>query len=132
MIPRRSAFTLVDLLVVVVLVSILAGLAMARFWETRQHAHVASVKWELRNALPRAEAYFVEHGSYEGLTLVSRTPQVLVEVMQAGPVSYRLRGAHALVPGVACLVEGGALADGADAGTMAVGCGSVTQQADEP
>jgi hypothetical protein len=55
-----------------------------------------------------------------------------MEVLEAGPVSYRLRGAHAHVPGVACLVEGGALADGADAGTLAVVCGSVTQQADEP
>jgi Tfp pilus assembly protein PilE len=132
MTPRRSASTLVELLIAVVLVAILAGLAVARFWGTRQQAFVASVKWELRNALPRAEAYFVEHGSSEGLTLVSRTPRILMEVLEAGPVSYRLRGAHAHVPGVACLVEGGALADGADAGTLAVVCGSVTQQADEP
>lgn len=132
MTPRRSASTLVELLIAVVLVAILAGLAVARFWGTRQQAFVASVKWELRNALPRAEAYFVEHGSSEGLTLVSRTPRILMEVLEAGPVSYRLRGAHAHVPGVACLVEGGALVDGADAGTMAVRCGSVTQQADEP
>jgi prepilin-type N-terminal cleavage/methylation domain-containing protein len=132
MMPRRSAFTLVELLITVVLVAILAGLVVARFWETRQLAFVASVKWELRNALPRAEAYFVEHGSYEGLVLPSRTPEVQLEVLQAGPVSYRLRWAHTQASGVSCQVEGGALADGADAGQMVVGCGSVAEGVDAP
>jgi prepilin-type N-terminal cleavage/methylation domain-containing protein len=132
MMPRRSAFTLVELLITVVLVSILTGLVVARFWQTRQMAFVASVKWELRNALPRAEAHFLEHGSNEGLTLASRTPEVLLEVLQAGSVSYRVRGTHTQASGVTCLVEGGALADGADAGPMVVGCGSVTEGTDAP
>ncbi len=119
---RPLGFTLIELLIVVVIVAIVAGLAMARYWESRRSVYVASIKWELRNALPRAEAHFEETGSYAGLALISQTSGVTVQVVEAGPTSYRLRGVHAQATGAACEVEGGALADGPASNGFAVSC----------
>lgn len=119
---RPLGFTLIELLIVVVLVAIMAGLAMSRYWQTRQSVHVASIKWELRNALPRAEAHYLEHGSYAGLALTAQTPGVTVQVLEAGGSSYRLRGVHAQAAGAACEVEGGALADAPASNGFAVSC----------
>jgi prepilin-type N-terminal cleavage/methylation domain-containing protein len=119
---RTPGFTVVELLIVVVLVAIMAGLAVARHWESRRVVHVTSIKWELRNALPRAEAHFMEHGSYAGLVVNAQTPGVTLQVLEAGPTSYRLRGEHAQAVGAVCEVSGGALADGLADGGFAIGC----------
>ena len=119
---RPLGFTLIELLIAMVLVAIMAGLVMSRYWESRRSVYVASIKWELRNALPRAEAHYMEHGSYAGLALTAQTPGVTVQVLEAGPTSYRLRGVHAQATGAACEVEGGALADGPASNGFAVSC----------
>ena len=112
----RHAFTLIELLIAVVVIGVIAGFALPRFWSTRRQAQVASIKWELRNVVPRAEAYYADNGTYVGLAIASRTPGVTLQLLDAGVISYRLQGTHEAAPDALCTLEGGALADGARSG----------------
>lgn len=118
--PRRG-LTLIELLIVLVVIGALAAVGMPRFWDTRRRAHVAAIKWELRNAVPRAEAFYMENASYAGLTLEPKTPGVLLEMVESGPLGFRLRGRHQAAPGAECELSGGALADAAPGGPPAPG-----------
>jgi prepilin-type N-terminal cleavage/methylation domain-containing protein len=60
--PR--GFTIVELLVVIVVVGILAGIAIARFGNTRKQAYAAAMKSDLRNLVSAEEAYFSDSGGY--------------------------------------------------------------------
>jgi type IV pilus assembly protein PilA len=113
----RTGLTLIELLIVLVVIGALAAVAMPRFWDTRRRAQVASIKWELRNAVPRAEAHYMENSSYAGLALQPKTPGVTLDLVESGPLGYRLRGTHQGAPGAVCELLGGALADGGGGGT---------------
>jgi len=112
----RHAFTLIELLIVVVVIGVIAAVAFPRFWTTRRQAQVASIKWELRNVVPRAEAYYADNGTYAGLVVASQTPGVTLQLLEAGLISYRLQGTHEAAPDALCTLEGGALADGGAGG----------------
>jgi type IV pilus assembly protein PilA len=45
----RKGFTLIELVVVIVVIGILAGIAIARFVSTKESAYIASMKADLRN-----------------------------------------------------------------------------------
>ena len=46
--PRR-AFTLIELLIVVVIIGVLAAIAIPKFANTKQKAYVATMKSDLKN-----------------------------------------------------------------------------------
>ena len=61
----RKAFTLIEVLLVVVVLGILAGIAIARFIDTKEAAYVASMKADLRNLAIYEQNYLIEsQGSY--------------------------------------------------------------------
>ncbi|HMH25114.1 MAG TPA: prepilin-type N-terminal cleavage/methylation domain-containing protein [Gemmatimonadaceae bacterium] len=61
----RRAFTLIEVLVVLVVIGILAGIAIARFIDTKEAAYVASMKADLRNLAIYEQNYLIEsQGSY--------------------------------------------------------------------
>jgi len=61
----RKAFTLIEVLVVLVVLGILAGIAIARFIDTKEAAYVASMKADLRNLAIYEQNYLIEsQGSY--------------------------------------------------------------------
>lgn len=61
----RKAFTLIEVLVVLVVIGILAGIAIARFIDTKEAAYVASMKADLRNLAIYEQNYLIEsQGSY--------------------------------------------------------------------
>jgi prepilin-type N-terminal cleavage/methylation domain-containing protein len=89
--PRRTGFTLIELIVVVVVIGILSGIAIARFLRTKESAYVASMKADLRNfalyeqnyLMQSNGTYFSGNGSAEGF---SSTPGVTVTATAlAGP-----------------------------------------------
>jgi prepilin-type N-terminal cleavage/methylation domain-containing protein len=62
---HRKAFTLIEVLVVVVVLGILAGIAIAKFVDTKDAAYVASMKADLRNLAIYEQNYLIEsQGSY--------------------------------------------------------------------
>ncbi|MEY3019299.1 MAG: hypothetical protein RLZZ272_283, partial [Actinomycetota bacterium] len=60
----EDGFTLVELLVVVVIVAILAGVAIPTFLQQRERAWESAVRAELRSAVVALESYRAESGAY--------------------------------------------------------------------
>jgi prepilin-type N-terminal cleavage/methylation domain-containing protein len=62
---QRTAFTLIEVLVVMVILGILSGIAIARYLDTKEAAYVASMKADLRNFALYEQNYLMDsQGSY--------------------------------------------------------------------
>jgi prepilin-type N-terminal cleavage/methylation domain-containing protein len=88
---RPAGFTLIEVLVVLVVLGILSGIAIARYLDTKDAAYVASMKADLRNfalyeqnyLMDSQGSYFAGNGSLQGF---SSTPGVTVlATADAGP-----------------------------------------------
>ncbi len=63
----RKGFTLIEMLVVVMIVAALAGLAIAKFEESRTRTFFAAMKADLRQLADQEEIYYSDHNwSYGG------------------------------------------------------------------
>ncbi|HUQ99194.1 MAG TPA: prepilin-type N-terminal cleavage/methylation domain-containing protein [Gemmatimonadaceae bacterium] len=61
----RTAFTLIELLVAVVVIGTLAGIAIPRYSASKELAHIAAMKVDLRNAANVEEQYAADNnGNY--------------------------------------------------------------------
>jgi prepilin-type N-terminal cleavage/methylation domain-containing protein len=58
---RRRGFTLIELMVVVVVLGILAGMAVVRLSGTRDRALIAKMRSDLRTLAVRQESFFSEN-----------------------------------------------------------------------
>jgi type II secretion system protein G len=61
---KRRAFTLIELLIVVLIIAILAAIAIPNFLEFQTRAKVSRAKTDLRTLAGALEAYHVENGDY--------------------------------------------------------------------
>ncbi len=61
---KRDGFTLVEILIVIVIVGILAGMAMMQWHDKKVDAFVASMKSDLRNVAAAQEAYYSDNQTY--------------------------------------------------------------------
>ena len=79
----RTGFTLIEVLVVLVVLGILSGIAIARYLDTKDAAYLASMKADLRNfalyeqnyLMDSQGSYFAGNGAAQGF---SSTPGVTV------------------------------------------------------
>jgi len=63
--PDKKGFTLIEVLVVLVVLAILSGIAIAKFVSTKESAYVASMKADLRNFALYEQNYLMDsQGSY--------------------------------------------------------------------
>jgi len=60
----KRGFTLIEILVVLVVLGILAGLAFARLKSQRERAVVASMTADLHAVAEEQEAYYIQHRAY--------------------------------------------------------------------
>ncbi len=65
---EQGGFTLIELLVVIIIIGILLAIAVPSYLGFRGRANVAAAKSNVRAAIPNAEAYFADNGSYTGMT----------------------------------------------------------------
>lgn len=66
-----AGFTLIELLVVIIIISILLAIAVPSYLGFRSRAYDSSVKANLRSAIPSAEAYYADNGSYSNMDLTA-------------------------------------------------------------
>lgn len=59
-------FTIIELLVVMVIISVLAAIAIPQFFQTKERAYVGTMRHDLKNLSTAQEAYFVDHQQYSG------------------------------------------------------------------
>jgi len=61
---KKTAFTLIELLIVVAIIAILAAIAVPNFLEAQIRAKVSRVKGDMRTVALAMEAYFVDWNAY--------------------------------------------------------------------
>src|SRR5919205_4553798 len=65
---EESGFTLIELLVVLVIIGILLAIAVPSYLGFKDRANEKASKANIRAALPAAEAYYSDNGTYVGMT----------------------------------------------------------------
>jgi len=97
MLRTRRAFTLIELLIVVVIIGILAAIAIPKFANTKQKAYLASVEEDLRNLVTAEEAYFSTYSTYTTSTTAmnaTQSPGVKISVTAATAVGWGGTATH--------------------------------------
>jgi type II secretion system protein G len=88
----KTAFTLIELLIVVAIIAILAAIAVPNFLEAQVRSKVSRVKADMRTIATGMEAYRVDYNRYpphrmpDGVTAIS--PVVRCYIPLTTPVSY--------------------------------------------
>lgn len=96
---REGGFTLVELLVVMIIIAILLAIAIPSYLGFRDRANQKVAEANTREAVPAAEAYFVDNGDYTGLDIgelqaIDAGVSDDVEVISADTDSYCLHADH--------------------------------------
>jgi type IV pilus assembly protein PilA len=94
----NGGFTLIELLIVIVIIGILLAIAVPSYLGFRDRAQRRAVQSDLRAAIPSAEVYFNDHGTYGGMTAAALKDidaglASVVAVQSATPIGYCLEAA---------------------------------------
>lgn len=83
--PNRPAFTVPELVVVIVIVGVLASIAIPKFAEAKTKAVAATAQSDLRNLVVAQDSHFGDHRTYTSdldALEVTPSPDVVVTVLE--------------------------------------------------
>ena len=103
----RRAFTLIELMVVVVIIGLLLGIALPKYQEGKRRTYLAGMKSDLHN-LQSVQATYVSSGapySADTTALGFRTTRGnVLSIPEATGTGWLARVTHPGVPGTECVV----------------------------
>jgi prepilin-type N-terminal cleavage/methylation domain-containing protein len=109
-VASRNGFTLIELVVVVVIIGLLATIAIPKFTNTKEKAHIAAMKSDLRNLATAEEAFFYDSSKYtlSFVQLANFTPTegVTITINEATPKGWSATAISLSTP-KACYVFSG-------------------------
>lgn len=103
----RRAFTLIELMLVVVIIGLLVGIALPKFQDSKRRAYVTAMKADLHNLMSAQAAYVASGHPYSAdtTTLGFRTSRGnVLSIPEATGTGWLARVTHPGVPGTECVV----------------------------
>ncbi len=105
---RRTGFTIIELLIVVLIIGILAAIAITKFGESKRRAYLTAMKSDLRGLATVAESHFTSENSYESVVAPQASDGVTLTFV--GALSgWSATATHVGVPGIECTIAAGSL-----------------------
>jgi type IV pilus assembly protein PilA len=101
---REEGFTLIELLVVIVIIGILLAIAVPSYLGFRDRAADSAASANVRAAVPSAEAYFADNGTYATMVMSAPLPSTTglkenydsgLKVTGSHPVTINAKSANA-------------------------------------
>lgn len=114
---HNAGFTLIELLIVVVIIGLLAAIAIPKFTATKDKAHMASMRGDLRNLATAQESYMAEFAVYysgsvpSAQLLYSPSPGINIVINEATNAGWSAKATSPILPATsACAVYVGTAA----------------------
>ena len=102
---KRKAFTLVELLIVVVVIGILAAIGIPKFANSKSKAYVTAMKSDLRNLVNSEEGFFSDSARYTA-NLISlnfkASTGVVAPTITTYPGAWTATNAHTQLAAINC------------------------------
>ena len=103
---RRTGFTIIELLIVVLIIGILASVAIAKFGESKRRAYLTAMKSDLRGLATMAESRYTTDNSYENIVAPQGSDGVTLTFTGTSS-GWSATATHVGVPGVECSIAAG-------------------------
>ncbi|HSJ09343.1 MAG TPA: type II secretion system protein [Longimicrobiales bacterium] len=121
--PRREGFTLIEILMAMLIVSILAAIAISLFWRTKDRGIQTTLQADLKTLAVHQEQYVGAHREYAAAVAdmpeFNRSPGVVVNITYAAADGWAATSSHPSIPGTQCgLLVGSAPAASAPPATQ--------------
>lgn len=100
---QAAGFTLIELLIVVVIIGLLAAIAIPKFSATKDKAHMASMRGDLRNLATAQESYWAEYATYYSGTVPSAqmmynpSPGTVVTIQEATAAGWSAKSTSPMI-----------------------------------